>query len=281
MAEGDCIYLNGIGISGYRSFPCNAPQRLYPLSKINLVAGANNSGKSNILGFVQKFIPKSKRDAPDVFEQLDRPHADEQFLPRLDVAINFTEFCNRLSTVGGDRQTRQALEDSYRALTGFDDLDHPFWISLQRADGAPRFDLGGTRTRLSNQTFSTNQNISLNYVIRKLLGGRGSTDTAFDQLLGEIAKEVPSALPRVVTIPAFRRIQPGDEEETATGKGLISRIAKLESPIAGHDSDREKFLAIQKFVQVVLDEPDVTIAAYYGFGEPLCYEYVSRCAGGD
>ena len=44
------IYIKGFGIQGYKSF--GDTQYIYPLSKINLFVGQNNSGKSNILRFV-------------------------------------------------------------------------------------------------------------------------------------------------------------------------------------------------------------------------------------
>jgi hypothetical protein len=47
--------LLGFGISGYRSFGSEM-QYFGPLGKITLLAGANNSGKSNVLSFVTKHL---------------------------------------------------------------------------------------------------------------------------------------------------------------------------------------------------------------------------------
>ncbi|MGA7955268.1 MAG: hypothetical protein WCA07_17285 [Gloeobacterales cyanobacterium] len=47
------IFIDGIGISSYRSFGSEI-QRIGPLEKINLFIGQNNSGKSNILLFLHK-----------------------------------------------------------------------------------------------------------------------------------------------------------------------------------------------------------------------------------
>jgi recombinational DNA repair ATPase RecF len=49
----NCVYIHGLGISSYRSFPKNI-QQIYPFKKINLFIGRNNSGKSNILNFLYK-----------------------------------------------------------------------------------------------------------------------------------------------------------------------------------------------------------------------------------
>ena len=41
--------LKGFAFHGYRSFPTKLPAVLMPLGKMNLIAGQNNTGKSNTL----------------------------------------------------------------------------------------------------------------------------------------------------------------------------------------------------------------------------------------
>lgn len=53
--DDDNIYLKGIGFSGFRSIG-KKPIFLYPLKKINLIIGKNNSGKSNITLFLSQFL---------------------------------------------------------------------------------------------------------------------------------------------------------------------------------------------------------------------------------
>src|SRR5687768_7480876 len=45
------MFIDGIGISSYRSFGSKL-QKIGPFSKINLLVGQNNAGKSNILSFL-------------------------------------------------------------------------------------------------------------------------------------------------------------------------------------------------------------------------------------
>jgi AAA15 family ATPase/GTPase len=45
------MYIGALGISNYRSFGSEI-QRIGPFSKVTLFIGQNNSGKSNILGFI-------------------------------------------------------------------------------------------------------------------------------------------------------------------------------------------------------------------------------------
>src|SRR5258705_4523301 len=51
------MLIDGFGISGYRSFGYEV-QRIGPLSKVNLVIGQNNCGKSNILGWLGNYYQK-------------------------------------------------------------------------------------------------------------------------------------------------------------------------------------------------------------------------------
>jgi hypothetical protein len=57
MKTDDCTYIVGFGLSGYRSFG-QQPQRIGPCSKINLIVGQNNCGKSNVLRFVHDYYAR-------------------------------------------------------------------------------------------------------------------------------------------------------------------------------------------------------------------------------
>ena len=46
------FWIDGFGISGYRSFGAE-PQLIGPCGKINLIVGQNNCGKSNVLRYLQ------------------------------------------------------------------------------------------------------------------------------------------------------------------------------------------------------------------------------------
>jgi len=49
-------YIDGIAISNYRSFGSDI-QKIGPFSKLNIIIGKNNSGKSNILKFLMEYYP--------------------------------------------------------------------------------------------------------------------------------------------------------------------------------------------------------------------------------
>src|ERR1700754_5089822 len=73
----DDVRLHGFSIGGYRSFPADdKPQRIGPLGKVHLLAGPNNSGKSNALRAVQQFLESVAARAGVTFEDFDRPYGE-------------------------------------------------------------------------------------------------------------------------------------------------------------------------------------------------------------
>lgn len=53
----DGVHLSGFSIEGFRSFASGSVQRVAPMSKVHLLAGPNNSGKSTVLQAVQRLLP--------------------------------------------------------------------------------------------------------------------------------------------------------------------------------------------------------------------------------
>jgi len=67
---GDRILIRGFGLSGFRSV-ANDLQLVGPLSAVNVIAGRNNSGKSNVLRFAEVML-SNKHLPVDELDYLDR-----------------------------------------------------------------------------------------------------------------------------------------------------------------------------------------------------------------
>ena len=65
------MFIDGIGISGYRSFGQEV-QRIGPFKKINLIIGQNNSGKSNVIRFLKEHYPNLAKRACPKLNALDK-----------------------------------------------------------------------------------------------------------------------------------------------------------------------------------------------------------------
>ena len=65
-------------------------------------------------------------------------------------------------------------------------------------------------------------------------------------------------LPPVESVEAFRQITPADSEDadsdSYTGRGLIRRLQRLQSPILDRQEDKQRFQAVNEFLQTVLDD---------------------------
>jgi AAA15 family ATPase/GTPase len=81
-----CVYIHGLGISSYRSFPEDI-QQIYPFKKINLFIGRNNSGKSNILNFLYKHYLSIFRGEDMNFDKVD--YHNFKLFQKKEIQINF------------------------------------------------------------------------------------------------------------------------------------------------------------------------------------------------
>lgn len=233
--------LSGFGFRGFRSFHGEV-QTVSPLSKINLIAGQNNSGKSNVLLVAQRLQTLQRKPPSD----LDLPRVLDP--PSFDLVIrvgDIEEVAEKLCTAI-DRKTSQAIE----AVT-----------QLLRVPAIDRFEDGGACV-----WFSDSQGSDVNYrlqakellrpkaikalsrytQIRNFVGGNAE-HSAVD-CIGQLAKVID--LPRVRMVEASRRIE--DEDN---GVSLIQRLAALERPELNNDDDRQQFEAINEFLRTVIDDP--------------------------
>ncbi|WP_194894723.1 AAA family ATPase [Catenulispora pinisilvae] len=73
MTEAEGSLVAGFTLGGYRGF--FEPQRISPLAKFSLIAGPNNSGKSNILAGVERWLPylSATADKGVSLDSLDTP----------------------------------------------------------------------------------------------------------------------------------------------------------------------------------------------------------------
>lgn len=261
--------LKGIAIGGYRSFPSNSLAFFAPLEKVNLVAGQNNSGKSNLLRFVHAVLSGAEGSADTVTSgEWDRPLGDAEHVYRLGLAFDVDEL---IAKEGG---TRNPLTDAARDwLRGI--LDMP---SFNRDDGSSNL---RWFYYASNTLSNVRQGWTLDPTFRSGLveladpdqihsgssfssaflgtsgGGRG------DDLLRTVDWLTPNLgeLPPARTIVAFRQIVTSGEieEDRLDGANLVAKLRALQSPALNRWEDRERFAAIQRFVQTVLEDDTVTL----------------------
>lgn len=257
------IFIDGFSISGYRSFGKNV-QRIGPLNKINIFAGQNNSGKSNILNYLMyQYGPIvhsiQSRNRQFGLGELDLPIKDWDGITRSEVGITHDS-------------------DIYKNIFKQFSLKGNLPVFL---DTILKSDVlcGGTNVTWLTFDAPTSQNFSLNKQVIKELAinlpdtrqwqnlwieitqrGRGDLHEHWiPETLESIARFV--VLPTFSIIPSVRRYsqETTDKSDDFSGIGIIDRLAKLQNPGYKEQVLKEKFLTINNFVRVVTGNHTATL----------------------
>ena len=259
--------INGISISGYRSFGASN-QRFERFSKINLFIGQNNSGKSNILRLLHDLYPAISASPSRLkLDALDRHMPGPASFTigvsvslRRDVNGNYTDFFRKINPLFSGNENH-AFETG-EVLRVF--------LEKAKKDGTSDvwFDLGADLKLVDapawQRAFDVLDDHSLSRIWRKLTnqqgGGRGQH--WFPQTLQRLVPKPPSL--NAVMIPAIRQIgQQGSQSEEFSGDGIIERLVKLQNPSALNQEDRKKFEMINRFLQTKHKRGQLRIVSWH------------------
>jgi hypothetical protein len=274
-SNGDLIY--GVGFSGYRSFSVpGAP--LAPLGKVNLLAGQNNAGKSNVLRFLRNYFNIAPL-APSV--EIDRP---ESVLPqnwnmRLRVILPDLELPEPIADRADDPPVRQVL-DALRSALGITETGGIAFSYVLTSDSAAsgsalrhwRWTLdpeqiGSIVEHLGRQNINPMHTLNL---VASQTYVSGSPHHFTTELVGALAPNLAD-LPPVRIIQAFRQIRPGEGTDQGDiglfdGVGLVQRLQQLESPVeigVARDDLQDKWSRINAFLRHILDDDSATMHIPY------------------
>ncbi len=240
--------LDGFGVAGYRSL--RTPMQLVgPLKKVNLIAGQNNAGKSNVLRFVALYLDQGRSmKRPDGLDA-PRPADGTPFQFALARRLTDDEVGDLASTGRGrGHDVSGALIQLFRFMRDEDGLT---WFLYAKGDGH------NAQVGLDSAWLAQVQRqcgISLgpaSSALTSTAGGREGDD------LGRILKQLDplDAIPPVRVVEAFRQITSGDGDNVHIGTGLVAALRRLQNPpLETRDRDKETFRAINHFVQTVLGD---------------------------
>ena len=95
--------------------------------------------------------------------------------------------------------------------------------------------------------------------------GSGGHNHWIPETLSVVTQHVMPALPSIHLVPAKRAIGGKDQAfEDLSGKGLIDLLATLQQPNWDKQHDREKFQRINRFLQEVTGKPKATLEVPHG-----------------
>ncbi|MGW2036996.1 AAA family ATPase [Streptomyces virginiae] len=238
------ILFRGLGISGYRSFgtPMQYSGRL---GKVTMLAGQNNAGKSNFLRFLTKAAAVNVQ-----LTELDSPQNIAQHPCRYAIAYSTSDVLASLKQEWKPAQAKlRMVLDSSDFTRGDRDT---FWLAYE-ANGALVAD------QFDNVVKAHGNFSDLARTVNQGWNDAGTVAAGRQNLTAALGVVVRREKSTVVTIEAFRQIQPAPAEApdsgTHEGVGLLSKLQRLQNPPAATFSrDSEKFVAINRFLQRVLDD---------------------------
>jgi hypothetical protein len=270
------ILLPGFSFDGYRSFI--KPGAVFaPLAKVNMLAGQNNAGKSNVLRFLRDFFNGSPQ-TPSI--EVDRP---EKVLPqdwkiRLRLVVPDFQLPPSLAEKADHRDVTRILH----ALRGAPGVATPSGIEFQYAlvhqqgygshGGGHSWVLDAThltgimqhlKQQSVNIMAAANLITNNNYI-------RGNDLTFTGQIWDALAPQI-AAMPEVRIIQAFRQIRPRPEDDESEvglfdGVGLVKRLQRLESPLeigVARQEAFEKYERINAFLRHILNDGSARLRIPY------------------
>lgn len=249
--DGHMDFIDGFTFRGYRSFPSNRIAEMRPLRKINLIAGQNNSGKSNIL----RVIAATFSSGPSRSTKWDRPLGDAEH------AYTRTVFYSTETILSWKKSWNGSSKEELRKFLDLFNVedDSPSGIFWPTKDGRS-IDEDGLRA-LSTKIGSPSLAHSLSMALTHSGGGSAGEDTY--RVLKWLFSSQP-ALPEAVVVGGSRAISDeNDATPDLNGRSIKSRLQQLQSPATDRLGDRQTFEQFQDFVRSVLDDATLTIDIPY------------------
>jgi len=275
------MLLNGFGFSGYRSFG-DGLAKVAPLSKINLIIGQNNSGKSNVIRFlfehyadcVAGMCSRDHRTGGYLekgFDGLDLYQA--QHPEKLRIAFSMPsgkeleEYVREKITRPYDRSFDPRLKPDLLLLkllrsNCFHYANDLVWfVFVADAPNGPfKVDLDLKRVKEILSQFDWEH---VWKDVTKQRSGYAFEKRWIPETIQAIISPPPTP-PNIQFIPAIRKVgEGGTTPEDYSGIGIIDRLARLQDPSHVNQALRDDFDAIDRFVQEVLERPDARIRIPY------------------
>lgn len=260
----------GFGVRGYRSFGGEELQRIGPMSRIHLVVGKNNVGKSNVLHFLHDSFAQLRngphRTLNAIFPgPLDTPEGwSNTDVRSVSIALRLTNTVIRQLQLNGAAAAMMSVLRTEAFSYGYEDIVW-FDFELRNANPGANFQftpsLEQMHRGISQAQEAGEWDTSLSRISSALASASGGDVHNYENIMRVWAPW--SFIPPTDWVDAIREIKvlrEGESSGRKNGYGLISDLARLQSPdYVAHVADSAKFVALQKFVQNVLDDPTALV----------------------
>ncbi len=267
--------LHGFMINGYRSFH-GEPQKISPLGKMNLFAGANNSGKSNVLLAAKTWIPLCGPGSSTIdLGALDWPQMRDEARtapqPSVGIALPVTsdELVDLLREKSNSSRKRieniQRFAEFLLLLPGLSEEQnggHTVWVEWEW-NGNAVMPSQRQAQRLA-EGLSTQDEQLVNNFGAEHLNHSGNVATNLAGVINLL--RATFVTPKIVTVPAIREVRHDEslnhEQWAFDGLGLPRLIQSWLAPTAeNHRVGRRKYEQLNRFLRAVLEDDSAEIGA--------------------
>ncbi|GHU32281.1 hypothetical protein AGMMS50256_22120 [Betaproteobacteria bacterium] len=248
------VLIHGFYLKSFKGISAEGV-RLVPLKKMNFLVGPNNSGKSTVLQFLDKYL-HGKQPVSPISAMLGnwvwaREYSQE------DVPIGRQVGDIKFGFGTPAEIVKKDIGIDTKGLIDALAKDGCIWI---------RSGNGAQKVKLLDWDNTTAERFLLERDWERIweqalsMRGGGKSDW-ISGVLGRIAAVAMPNIPNVKMIPAIRQISVGDSLADFSGTGLINEIAKLQNPddYTTYQVSREKLEAIQRFVRIITGVKNATI----------------------
>lgn len=245
------IYLQGLKLTNYRGIGA-AEQTMAPFRTFNFFIGANNAGKSAVLSFISRHIPPKPRTAGSPVASTVEPlevHGGATGSPiGMSIGIAVSDFVSAaMGRIPQPQHQTRANSCVSRVAEVLASEGHVWFKSRVPYDQALalNYELDTITRALDGDSW--------HWIWAVLTGQSGGGLQAWIQQTMQAFQDAAKIhLPSTYLIPAIREVGPaGSKLADYSGKGLIDRLAEIQSPDHDKRSDRQLFDKINKFLATV------------------------------
>ncbi|EKS35393.1 ATP-dependent nuclease [Afipia clevelandensis] len=243
------VYIDGLSIRFFRGVGPEL-QVMGPFKEFNFFVGANNSGKSTVLDFIHRYLSTDAERQRRQVEPLDRYNGTTSGPLFFGVGIPVERAVqNALSSMGRDYTERRYKDSLSKIFTAISDNG---WLWLQKPERheesklIDKVDANSLRTLISQQDWYDLWNALTNTT------GGDLRNHWIPQSIAKIVGAQKIVFPAIRFIPTNRQIgKKAESFDDFSGRGLIDRLAELQSPDHDRRADLILFGKINSFLQTV------------------------------
>jgi predicted ATPase len=259
------VFIDGVGISGYRSFGPEL-QLIGPFERINLLIGPNNSGKSNVLRFLRDYYAKLMEHLKDRqhalrFEPQDRHKGAAIERNKLAIGLrkdSLTAHPQKQKLQACDSQNKRYVERflNSHAMTQNTDCT---WFIYEAPMNNPLGVWADVTAEIRKEGVFQGREVQDFYTL--LTGSAGGHEDACIKQIFNSLSPTWKGIKQVNMIPAIRAIHgkvAGDAGDFS-GASSIDQLARLQHPKLADFKDKARFEGITRFVRAVVGNDTATL----------------------